>query len=205
MIVHENESAKNLTLKGTNGGENIISSQIVDSSGVTSLTKEGSGKWSLTNTILGYTGNTTVSGGTLDLGGINRTLSGNISVSGATLSNGAGTGVIESGTVTLSNGSLRATFAGSGKSLLVTGGDNTVYPANGGTFSGTTSVYQGATLTLKTDTSPTSSGAGKVLGDSNVTVLGEVKTGGSSTQKGQVRWGGNLSLGLGSKIHIGAA
>jgi autotransporter-associated beta strand protein len=206
LLVHSLTSAKTLTLKGTNEGENIISSDLSDSTGTTSLAKEGAGKWSLTSLNIDYTGNTTVSGGTLDLGGINRTLSGNISISGGTLLNGSSSNTLNAGTVSLSGGTLRANLVGSGKSLLVTGGDNTVYPTAGAnSFSGTSSVYQGATLSLKTDTSPATSGAGKVLGDANVTVLGEVKTGGSATQKGQVRWGGNLSLGLNSKIHIGAA
>jgi hypothetical protein len=196
-----------LSLKGSNGsGNNILSSNLGDSTGATSLSKEDTCTWKLTGGTVNYTGNTTVTGGTLDLGGANRTLSGNISVSGGTLSNGSSSNTLDAGTVSLSDGTLRANLTGSGKSLLVTGGDNTVYPTAGAnSFSGASSVYQGATLSLKTDTSPATAGAGKVLGDANVTVLGEVKTGGSATQKGQVRWGGNLSLGLNSKIHIGAA
>ncbi|NQX01186.1 autotransporter-associated beta strand repeat-containing protein [bacterium] len=60
---------RTFTLGGTNTGDNLIASPIASPSGTgkLSLTKAGAGKWILTggNT---YTGNTTISGGTLALG-----------------------------------------------------------------------------------------------------------------------------------------
>jgi len=60
--------AKTLTLQGSTGGAGVIGGIIADSSlGATSLTKTGTGTWTLSaaNT---YTGNTTLSGGTLTIG-----------------------------------------------------------------------------------------------------------------------------------------
>ena len=48
--------------------------------------------------------------------------------------------------------------------------------------------------------------SGEVLGTGNVTVNGgTIKTRGGTTQKGQVRYGGNLTFGAGSTLYIGAA
>jgi fibronectin-binding autotransporter adhesin len=71
-----------------------------------------------------------------------------------------------------------------------------------------TRVLSFGTLELVTDTLASSgAGNGEVLGTSNVTCEGgTIKTrGGSSAQKGQVRYGGNLTFGAGSRLEIGTA
>jgi len=72
----------------------------------------------------------------------------------------------------------------------------------------TSAVTVGASgiLELVTNELASSSGtAGRVIGTGNVTVSGEVKTRGGATQKGQVRYGGNLTFQAGSKLYIGGA
>jgi hypothetical protein len=63
------------------------------------------------------------------------------------------------------------------------------------------------TVELVTNTLASSgAGNGEVLGTGNVTVNGgTIKTRGGTTQKGQVRYGGNLTFGAGSSLYIGAA
>jgi hypothetical protein len=63
------------------------------------------------------------------------------------------------------------------------------------------------TVELITDTLASSGAtAGEVLGTGNVTCNGgTIKTRGGTTQKGQVRYGGNLTFGSGSTLYIGAA
>jgi fibronectin-binding autotransporter adhesin len=78
---------RTFTLGGTNTGNNLIAPAIANpsGSGKLSLTKAGAGKWILTggNT---YTGNTTISGGTLALGAANVLPDGSpVSISSATL------------------------------------------------------------------------------------------------------------------------
>jgi len=77
---------------------------------------------------------------------------------------------------------------------------------DGNTMASTVTVDAGAVLELATDTMASSGGtAGRVLGTGNVVVNGIVKTRGGTTQKGQVRYGGNLTFGAGSSLYIGAA
>jgi autotransporter-associated beta strand protein len=59
--------AKTLTLQGSTAGTGEIAGAIVDSTGVTALTKNGSGTWTLSSPNT-FTGRTTVNGGTLALG-----------------------------------------------------------------------------------------------------------------------------------------
>lgn len=82
-----------------------------------------------------------------------------------------------------------------------------VQTANSNTTSGTVTIGASGTVELVTDTlASTSASSGEVLGTGNVTVSGGVvKTRGGTTQKGQVRYGGNLTFGAGSTLYIGAA
>lgn len=88
----------------------------------------------------------------------------------------------------------------------VNAGTLRVATANSNTTSGTVTIGASGTVELVTDTLA-SSGAtsGEVLGTGNVSVSGVVKTRGGTTQKGQVRYGGNLTFGAGSTLYIGAA
>lgn len=90
----------------------------------------------------------------------------------------------------------------------VNGGTLRVATANRNSTSGTVTVAAGGTVELVTDTlASTSSSSGEVLGTSDVSVNGgTIKTrGGSSVQKGQARYGGNLTFGAGSRLEIGTA
>jgi autotransporter-associated beta strand protein len=139
-------STKTLTLKGSNTGDNAITSSLTDNSGVLSLAKEDAGKWVVG--VRTYTGTTAVNAGTLRC---------------------------ES--------------------------------TNSATTTGAVTIGASGTLELVTNTLASSgAGNGKVLGTGNVTCNGgTIKTRGGTTQKGQVRYGGNLTFGAGSSLYIGAA
>jgi autotransporter-associated beta strand protein len=89
----------------------------------------------------------------------------------------------------------------------VSGGTLRVETANSNTTSGAVTIGASGTVELITDTLASSGAtAGEVLGTGNVTVNGgTIKTRGGTTQKGQVRYGGNLTFGSGSTLYIGAA
>jgi autotransporter-associated beta strand protein len=194
-------SSKTLSLKGTNSGENIISSAISDSVGATSLAKEGAGSWKLTGANIAHTGNTTISAGALHFGGTARTLASNIIMTGGELQNDSAT--LETN-LTLDGDCIvyRAPLAGV-KNLTVNSGASTIHLVDGSTYTGASTVALGAILNLKTDANPATSAAGKVLGDSNVTVSGEIRTRKGLVQKGSARFGGNLTFNGGSKMFIG--
>lgn len=89
----------------------------------------------------------------------------------------------------------------------VNGGTLRIETTNSNTTSGAVTIGASGTVELITDTLASTSGSsGEVLGTGNVTVNGgTIKTRGGTTQKGQVRYGGNLTFGSGSKLYIGAA
>lgn len=89
----------------------------------------------------------------------------------------------------------------------VSGGTLRLETANSNTTSGAVTIGASGTVELITDTLASSGAtAGEVLGTGNVTVNGgTIKTRGGTTQKGQVRYGGNLTFGSGSTLYIGAA
>jgi autotransporter-associated beta strand protein len=78
---------------------------------------------------------------------------------------------------------------------------------NSATTTGAVTIGASGTVELVTNTLASSgAGNGEVLGTGNVTVNGgTIKTRGGTTQKGQVRYGGNLTFGAGSSLYIGAA
>jgi fibronectin-binding autotransporter adhesin len=128
-----------LTLTGTNTGDNTMSKVIVDAGAdATSLTKNGAGKWILTEAS-SYSGVTAVNGGTLlannnsgsatgsstvnvaggKLGG-NGTISGPVNVMGGTLAAGGSIGTLNIGaTLTLTSGTFENEF----KTTLAYAGD----------------------------------------------------------------------------------
>ena len=77
-----------LTLTGSNTGANVIASAIANNPGTASVTKSGSGNWTLTGANT-YTGATTVNGGTLTITGT--TGATNVTMTGGTLNIGNGT------------------------------------------------------------------------------------------------------------------
>lgn len=199
----QTNEARTITLQGSSGANNTAGFDIADTSFTTAVTKSGAGKWVLTG-ALSYTGVTALTGGTLNLGATNRTLT-TVAVSDGALETNSGATV--DADVVMTGGLITAELTGTSRTLDVDSGSATLYPVSGGnTFSGTTTVDAGATLDLLTDTLPGSSGtAGRVLGTSNVVVNGDLRTRGGVVQKGQMRYGGNLTFGSGSKLYIGAA
>ncbi len=91
--------AKTLTLNGSTAGTGEIAGSIFDSiGGLTSVTKSGTGLWTLSGTSI-YTGATTVSAGTLNLTG---SLTSAITVASGAILTGSGS---TSNSITLSSGS----------------------------------------------------------------------------------------------------
>lgn len=78
---------------------------------------------------------------------------------------------------------------------------------NSATTTGAVTIGASGTVELVTNTLASSgAGNGEVLGTGHVTCNGGIiKTRGGTTQKGQVRYGGNLTFGAGSSLYIGAA
>jgi len=134
--------AKTLTLQGSTSGTGVISGKIVDSTGgATSLTKAGTGTWTLSGANT-YTGTTTVSAGTLAYGANDVIATGAVTVSGGTLSLGIYSD--EVGTVTVSTS---GSITGSG-TLTSTG----TFEMKSGTVS---AILAGAVPLNKTTTAST--------------------------------------------------
>jgi fibronectin-binding autotransporter adhesin len=109
--------AKTITLTGSNTNPNTIESQLLDQSGVTTLVKNGAGKWVL-NGALSYSGTTSVNNGTLRVeatdsnttsGAVTIGASGTVELVTNTLaSSGAGNGeVLGTGNVTCNGGIIK--------------------------------------------------------------------------------------------------
>ncbi|MCE9547120.1 MAG: autotransporter-associated beta strand repeat-containing protein [Planctomycetia bacterium] len=94
---------RTLTLTGTNTGDNTLAAAINDSGGAVSLTKTGVGTWVLSNAN-GYSGTTTISGGTLAYGGNNAIGAGGVTINFGVLDLRTFSDTV--GAVTLTNGSI---------------------------------------------------------------------------------------------------
>jgi autotransporter-associated beta strand protein len=143
------------SLQVTGAGNGVLSGAISNATGNLSLTKNGTGTWTLNGTNT-YTGTTTVSTGTLLINGNNSAATGNLTVAlGATL---GGNGTV--GGATTINGNLNPgnspglqTF---GSSLTLSGTSTTTLEINGTATRGTdfdginvgTSLTYGGNLTL---------------------------------------------------------
>ena len=204
--VSQASGSRTLTLRGTSTATNQLQSALGNGSGGTlSLTKEGAGQWLITGTP-SYTGATTVNAGTLDFGGQTLSLSGGVAMAGGTLANGNIGDTLVSA-VTFTGGTVIA-LLDSTSTVTATSGTGRLQPltADGSnSYTGNTTVQAGATLELVTDANPGTVGDGKVTGASNVTVSGTLATGSGVNQRGQCRYGGNLTFAAGSVLAIGAA
>jgi autotransporter-associated beta strand protein len=204
--VSQAAGSRTLTLKGTSTTNNQLQSALADGSGgTTGLTKDGAGKWSVTGTP-SYTGLTTVNAGTLDFAGQDLTLTGDVAMAGGVLANGTLDNTLVTD-VTFTGGTVQALLDGA-STVTASSGTGRLYPVTSdgsNTYSGTTTVQAGATLELVTDFNPGTVGYGKVTGAGNVTVSGTLATGNDVNQRGQARYGGNLTFAAGSVLAIGAA
>jgi len=195
--------ARTITFTGSSTAANTLSAALSDGTGAVSVTKSGAGKWVLSNATVNYTGTTSVSDGTLNFGGVNRTLSGAVSVSGGTIENSTNT---LSANITMTGGTITAELTGNKTLDVNSGSAATLEPINtANSFSGATTVAAGGILRLVTAANPTTAGAGKVLGTSNVSVSGDLKTSAAGLQRGQMRYGGNLTFNSGAKFYVGGA
>ena len=190
---------RTLTLGGTNTDANEIQGIIADNSasgGTIAVTKEGNGRWILSNTLNSYSGDTTVNGGTgpLQLGAANvipnSTGKGNVVVKVNTLLDlntfsevinglsGAGTvDTVAGGTPTFTVGDNNQTSSFSGV-IQNTAGTLALTKANNGTltftgtapntYSGLTKVNAG-TLELKKDDNVTAVTGNLTIGDGSGT------------------------------------
>jgi fibronectin-binding autotransporter adhesin len=187
--------AKTITLGGTSAAANSFAS-IVDNSlaNPTSLTKAGVGRWVLTGSS-GYTGATTVSGGTLQIGngGTTGALSASSAISGAA---GATLAFNRSNTVTqgthfnsLIGGAINVAQVGSG--TLVLNGANT--------YTGTTRISAGV-LAL---------GATGSFGNSQSVVVGDAGSVGAvldlTAKSGTFAFGSGQMLGGGGVIKLASS
>lgn len=133
--------ARVLTLTGTSAAANTLAAKIIDGTSPTSLAKEGSGTWALTNSNT-YTGGTTLNAGVLSISSSNAIGSGSVTFAGGVLQttqsmsignnlvvNNASNGVTVSTGVLTINGSISGSFPlykdGPG-TLVIAGSSNTV-------------------------------------------------------------------------------
>jgi autotransporter-associated beta strand protein len=130
--------AKTLTLTGTNTADNRIGGAIVNNSGAntTSLTKDGTGKWVLSGANT-YTGNTTINGGTLQIGSGGST--GSLSTSSALNNNG--TLVFNRSNAITQGTDFASVIAGTGN--VIKNGSGTLTLSGANTYTGTTTIEAG--------------------------------------------------------------
>jgi len=144
---------KTLTLGGSNAGLNTFGGKIADGTGaVISLTKADAGKWILTGTNT-YSGPTTISGGTLQIG------------------TGGATGTLGTGTVT-NNATL--IFNRSDNLLVgntIFGSGQLIQAGTGTTILTGTNTYSGVTLINNGVLQIGNGGASGTLGTGNITNL----------------------------------
>ncbi|WP_395741000.1 autotransporter-associated beta strand repeat-containing protein [Prosthecobacter sp.] len=205
--------ARTLTLTGSNADGNTLAAVIGDNGGATTLTKTGAGTWVLSGAN-SYTGSTTISGGTLQIGDGGTT--GSLSVSSALSNDGTlvfkrfdamtqgtdfaglirGSGAVTqagSGTLTLnaSNTYAGATSVKAG-TLTVTSNE-----ALGTSAAGTT-VSSGATLLLKDVNYSTAEAL--TLNGSGVSSGGALRNSGTSTYTGQITAATDASINTGGGV-----
>jgi autotransporter-associated beta strand protein len=205
--VSQASGSRTIELTGTSTANNQFQSSLADASGgTTGLRKTQTGTWTFTGAPT-YTGTTTVSDGLLDFGGQNITLSGGLSANGGIVANGTAGNTMVTGAV-LGGGTVQAILDSTSTVQAAASATSRLQPTNAtgsNSYTGNTTVYAGGTLELVTAANPATAGNGKVTGASNVTVSGTLATGSGGNQRGQCRYGGNLTFAAGSVLAIGAA
>ena len=138
-----------LTLGGSNTADNAISGVIgnnnagASTNNTVSVVKDGTGKWILSGANT-YTGETTISNGTLQIGTGGTLASSGIRVSGGTFETTAANTVADTSTVNISSGTYALGGNDTVASLTVSGG--LLSSANSSTLTATTYALNGGTV-----------------------------------------------------------
>ena len=197
-----------LTLGGSNTADNAISGVIRDnnSGNTVSVVKDGTGKWTLSGANT-YTGETTISNGTLQIGTGGTLASSGIRVSGGTFETTAANTVADTSTVNISSGTYSIGGNDTVASLTVSGGllssansstlTATTYALNGGTVSanlgaGTMNSSSGTTLLSGTSAAATVNVAGGLLSLVSANRLSD--TAAVAVSSGELAVGGNNTV-----------
>jgi len=180
--------ASTLTLGGTNtGGSNEFRGNLVDGSFAMGLTKADSNTWILTSANT-YTGATTVSAGTLQIGngGTTGSLSGSSSIS---VSSGATLAFSRSNTITQGT-DFNSVISGAGNLTKLSSG--TLVLSGSNTYTGTTSINAG-TLQI---------GASGTMGSLSASSAITGSAGGTLAFNRTDTYGGNVSNTIGGGIAV---
>ena len=153
-----NVVARTLTLTGSNTGDNTMGLLLANTGNANALVKEGAGKWVLTNNNT-YTGATTISAGTLQLG--NGGSSG--SLGSANVTNNAVLAMNRSDTLTMSQ-----VISGSG-SLRQEGSGTTVL-TGASTYTGATTISAGTLQLGNGGTTGSIAGAGGITNNGTLAI-----------------------------------
>ncbi len=162
-IAFGDTNAHTLTLTGSNTGANSLAAAITDNTGATSLVKSGGGSWTLSGTNT-YSGNTTVTAGTLIVTGNSSGISTTVNVQNGALQIGSGGSINANSSVTLGNAT------GNTSGLLVLGDGNgpqnqTIASLNtAGTGTANAVVGGASTVSTLTINSASSISYGGILG-----------------------------------------
>jgi len=183
-----------LTLQGTNTGDNTLAHVVNNSSGTTTLTKEGTGKWILT-AVNTYGGTTTISGG------------GTLQVS-SDANLGTAPGAATPGFLILNNGILSASagFTLNANRGIALGPTGTNLLGGNATSFGGLDVAAAQTLTyagLMADRTSTNAGGLVKLGAGQLTLTGvNTYTGDTVIDEGTLALSGAGSIGSGTNLVI---
>ncbi len=177
--------AKTLTLQGSSSGSGEIAGEIVNGSGTTSITKAGSGTWTLSGANT-YTGSTTInSGGTLQLGSGGTT--GSLDPSSAIEDNGT---LTFNRSDTLTQGThFSSVISGTGNVIQLGG---TVVLNGENTYQGGTTV-SGGTLKVN-NTVGSGTGTGSVVIGTGATLMGTGRMAGNVTVNGTHAPGNSVGI-----------
>ncbi|WP_395753761.1 autotransporter-associated beta strand repeat-containing protein [Prosthecobacter sp.] len=140
--------ARTLTLTGTNAGSNTVAAVIGDNGGATALVKSGTGTWVLTGANT-YTGTTTISAGTLQVGNGNTTGT----LGGGAVVNNAALVINRSDAITVANA-----ISGTGSFTQAGAGTTTLSGTN--SYTGVTTITSGVLNVTSLADGGSSSGIG---------------------------------------------